>query len=345
MSGMSEPRWRQTIDQVLRGRHLSRADAAAVMDAMMSGALGDIRSAAFLAAMAAKGPVVEELVGLATVMRDRAIPVAVHRGPVLDTCGTGGSGLETPNVSTMAAFVVAAAGVRVAKHGNRASSGRCGSSDLLEALGVPVSIGPELAERLLDEVGLAFLFAPRYHPAVKAVMPVRRRVGFRTVFNFLGPLCNPAGAELQLLGVSDPAYAPLMADALAALGSSRVLVVHGADGLDEVTLTGPTHTWLVEGGQVTEGVFRPTDAGIKVAPFEAFRGGGVVENAAIFDQVMAGEPGPYLDLVALNAGAALWVAGRVSSLTAGAAQAEALLQSGAAFALFERYKEATLAAQ
>ena len=342
MSAMSEPRWRQTIGQVLSGRHLSRADAAAVMDAMMCGELGDIRSAAFLAAMAAKGPVVEELVGLATVMRDRAVPVAVHRGPVLDTCGTGGSGLDTANTSTLAAFVVAAAGVRVAKHGNRSSSGRCGSADLLEATGVQLSQPPARSAQLIETCGLAFLYAPAHHPAFRHVGPTRKALGFRTVFNVLGPLCNPAGATMQLLGVSDAALAPVMAAALAELGSARVLVVHGEDGLDEASTAAPTRTWMVQDGGVVEGRIAPEDFDLERASHADLRGGDVAANRAVFEAVLAGEPSPHADLVALNAGLALWVAGAAPDAAAGVARARTLLASGAAQATFARYRAASL---
>ncbi|MCB9522182.1 MAG: anthranilate phosphoribosyltransferase [Myxococcales bacterium] len=325
--------------RLLKDAPLSEALAQALMDGMMGGAVGEIETAAVLTAMARKGPTVEELVGLARGMRARMVAVTAP-GPLLDTCGTGGSGLDTPNISTMAAFVAAAAGVRVAKHGNRASSGRCGSSDLLEAVGVPVAVGAQAAAALLDEANLAFLFAPAYHPAVKAVVPVRRRLGFRTVFNFLGPLCNPAGATRQVLGVSDPAMAPLMAQALLALGSERVLVVHGADGLDELTLTGPTHFWEVAHGHVVEGVIEPADAGLPLHPTERLQGGDVATNRALFQAVLGGEPGPVADLVRLNAGAALWVGGAAEHLRAGVALAGDLLASGAAQVAFETYRAA-----
>lgn len=326
------------MTHLMAGDSLPAEAARGLMHAMMSGALDDIRVAAALTALQVKGITVPELVAFARGMRDHMVAVDVDTAGLLDTCGTGGSGLDTPNTSTMAAFVVAAAGVRVAKHGNRASSGKCGSSDLLAGLAVPVAVGPDVAARLIDEVGLAFLFAPAYHPAVRHVVPVRKGLGFRTVFNLLGPLCNPAGATRQLLGVGDPDGAAPMAAALAALGSERVLVVHGDDGLDELSPCAPSRTWLVEGGAVTEGRFTPEEVGFtRLAP-EAIRGGDVATNVAIARGVLAGEPGPHSQLVALNAGAALWVGGAADGIVDGIRRAQAILKSGAALRLLETYR-------
>jgi len=330
------------MGHLLAGDDLPPPTARGLMHGMMSGALGDIRVAAALTALEAKGVTVPELVALARGMRDHmvTVPFAADDNGLLDTCGTGGSGLDTPNTSTMSAFVVAAAGVRVAKHGNRASSGKCGSSDLLAGLGVPVAVGPQVAARLLDTVGLAFLFAPAYHPAVRHVVPVRKGLGFRTVFNLLGPLCNPAGADRQLLGVGDPAGAGPMAAALAALGSTRVLVVHGDDGLDELSPCAPSRTWLVEGGAVTEGRFSPEQVGFERLSPDAIRGGDVEANVAIARGVLAGEPGPHSQLVALNAGAALWVAGAADGIADGIHRARDILASGAGLRLLDDYRAA-----
>lgn len=329
------------MTRLLAGETLPGDTARGLMHGMMSGDLGDIRVAAALTALQAKGVTVPELVALAEGMRDHMVKVPARvAGGLLDTCGTGGSGLDTPNTSTMAAFVVAAAGVKVAKHGNRASSGKCGSSDLLGGLGVPIAVGPEAAARLIDAVGLAFLFAPAYHPAVRHVVPVRKGLGFRTVFNLLGPLCNPAGADRQLLGVGDPSAAAPMAAALAALGSARVLVVHGDDGLDELSPCAPTRTWLVEGGAVTEGRFAPEDVGFERLAPEAIRGGDIEANVAIARRVLAGEAGPHTQLVLLNAGAALWVAGRADDIRGGVALAEETLKSGGALRVLNHYREA-----
>jgi anthranilate phosphoribosyltransferase len=294
-----------------------------------------------LTALHVKGETADELAGFAISMREAAIPV---HGPAdcLDTCGTGGSGLSTANTSTMSAFVVAAAGVKVAKHGNRASSGRCGSTDVLEALGVQIEVGPEEAVRLLDELGIAFLFAPQYHPAMRHVVPVRRQIGFRTIFNFLGPLCNPAGTTRQLLGVSDPAKAPLMAQALRELGSTKIMIVHGSDGLDEITLTGPTRTWTVDGGTVQEGILDPARLGLEPVPFSQIAGGGLEENQRIFLQVLSGQDmGPRRTHLLLNAAAALYVADAVPDIAEGLTVAATIIDSGQAFARFEDYRAAT----
>jgi anthranilate phosphoribosyltransferase len=265
-------------------------------------------------------------------------------GGLVDTCGTGGSGLPTTNTSTVCAFVLAAAGVPVAKHGNRASSGRCGSMDVLEELGVAIEIGPDAAGSLLADQGLAFLFAPLYHPAMRHVAPVRRSLGFRTVFNFLGPLCNPAGARRQLLGVSDPSMAPRMARALAGLGSERVLVVWGEDGLDELSLGAPTRTWELVDGELTEGRLTPEELGLEPASFEALAGGDRAENARHFLAILAGEDrGPRADHLALNAGAALMVAGRARDIAAGIEQARELVACGAVLERFEAYRAASRA--
>lgn len=333
----------EAMRRLLAGEELPADTARGLMHGMMAGELGDIRVSAALTALQAKGVTVPELVALARGMRDHMVRVPTHAEALLDTCGTGGSGLDTPNTSTMAAFVVAAAGVKVAKHGNRASSGKCGSSDLLDGLGVPLAVGPEAAARLIEKVGLAFLFAPAYHPAVRHVVPVRKGLGFRTAFNLLGPLCNPAGADHQLLGVGDPSGAAPMAAALAALGSKRVLVVHGDDGLDELSPCAPSRTWLVEGGAVTEGRFAPEDVGFtRLAP-DDIRGGDVATNVAIARSVLSGEPGPYRQLVALNAGAALWVAGAADGIADGIRRADAILESGDAMALLDAYRSAVKA--
>lgn len=330
-----------SIAALLRGDDLERSGAQELMGACMDGALEPAQVGALLTALAVKGVAPAELTGFAAAMRDRATPVAAS-GDLVDTCGTGGSGLPTTNTSTLCAFVLAAAGVPVAKHGNRASSGRCGSMDVLEELGVGIEIGPRAAEKLLDEVGISFLFAPLYHPAMRHVAPVRRALGFPTVFNFLGPLCNPAGARRQLLGVSDPAMAPRMAAALRELGSERVLVVRGEDGLDELSLGGATRTWELVDGELIEGRVTPDQVGLRPAPFEALAGGGREDNARRFRDVLAGrETGPRADHLMLNAGAALYVAGRAAGIAEGVKQARELITSGAAATRFEDYRKAS----
>lgn len=328
------------LDALLAGDQPSPDDAQQFMDRVMSGGVDDASLAAVLTAFRFTPPTAPTLAAFARAIRGHMVHVEAT-GPLVDTCGTGGSGLDTANTSTMAAFVLAACGARVAKHGNRSSSGKCGSSDLLEAVGVEAAIGPDTASRLLDEIGLAFLYAPAYHPAFRHVGPVRQQLGIRTVFNLLGPLCNPAGATRQLLGVSDPHVAPLLAETLAELGSDAVLVVHGEDGLDELSLAAPSLTWTLRDSGVSAGHFDPRTLSLPIHEPEALRGGDVATNVAIFEHVLAGEPGPHTDLVRLNAAAALVVAGVAPDLNAGLERATEALTSGAARSTFEAYREAT----
>ncbi|TVQ86772.1 MAG: anthranilate phosphoribosyltransferase [Deltaproteobacteria bacterium] len=329
----------QAMSCLLHDDPLPPATASALVHAMMRGELPPSQTAAILTGLAARGVTDEELAAMALAMRAHMVPVRAE-GPLIDTCGTGGSGLSTANTSTMAAFVVAGAGGRVAKHGNRASSGTCGSSDLLEAAGLRLQVPPERASELLDAVGLAFLFAPAYHPAVRHVGLVRKELGFRTVFNLLGPLCNPAGATLQVIGVSDAAAAPLIARALARLGSERVMVVRGEDGLDEITLTGPTRTWTLLGGEIVEGEIVPESLGLARCDPEELRGGDVTTNLRIFHEVLQGmTESPHARLVLLNAAAALHTAGLAADLREGLSAATESLRGGHARRVFERYHE------
>ena len=327
------------LARLLEGRPLEPVAAEALMDAVMQGGVPPARLAALLTALRIVGVDAPVLAAFARAIRGHMVPVE-SEGVVLDTCGTGGSGLSTPNTSTLAAFVLASAGVRVAKHGNRASSGRCGSADLLEAVGVPLRLPASARARLLSDQGVVFLFAPDHHPAFRHVGPTRKALGFRTVFNVLGPLCNPAGARRQLLGVSDPGLAPVMAAALRALGSDRVLVVHGEDGLDEATLTAPTRFWRVDGDAVVEGRLTPESLGLERAAPADLEGGEVGDNVRIFESVLAGEGGPISDLVALNAGLALWVAGQAGDAASGVALAQRQLRSGDAGRTFAAYRDA-----
>ena len=335
-----------SMERLLAGRDLTRAQAEELMHRCLGGDLQPVQVAALLTALSVKGVDTAELTGFAAAMRDAATPLdlpAVVSTPteLLDTCGTGGSGMPTTNTSTLCAFVLAAAGVKVVKHGNRASSGQCGSMDVLEQLGVAIDLGPAEATTLLSRTGIALLFAPRFHPAMRHVAPVRRSLGFRTVFNFLGPLCNPVGACRQLLGVSDLSMAPRMAAVLAELGCRRALVVRGEDGLDEISLASPTRTWELVDGELNEGQLLPEDVGLARAPFQAIAGGDREENARRFMAVLGGEErGPLADHLALNAGAALHVAGRADDISDGVARARELLQRGDALARFEVYREA-----
>lgn len=334
------PAYTEAMRLLLRDERLPSTTASALVHAMMSGDLAPAPTAAVLTALATRGVSAEELAAMAEAMRAHMIRVEAE-GPLIDTCGTGGSGLSTANTSTMAAFVVAGAGGRVAKHGNRASSGKCGSSDLLEAAGLPLQVSPSRAAALLSEVGLAFLFAPAYHPAVRHVGPVRKALRFRTVFNLLGPLCNPAGATVQIIGVSDASAAPLLARALCILGSDRIMVVRGEDGLDEITLTAPTRTWTLVGGEIVEGEICPEDLGLPRCAPEELRGGDVGTNLAIFHRVLDGElDSPHARLVRINAASALHAAGLASDLREGLDRATESLRSGAARQVVEAYKQA-----
>ena len=323
------------LRRVISGADLERAEMEELIGALMDGELEPAVQAALLAALATKGESVDEIAGAAAAMRRRLVPVAHRRAQAVDTCGTGGDGKGTFNISTAAAIVAAAAGVPVAKHGNRSVSSRSGSADLLEALGIAVQQTPERAAAALDEIGIAFLFAPGYHPAMKQVMPVRRALGVRTLFNVLGPLTNPAGARRQLLGVYAPHLVERLAEVLAELGSERALVVHGADGLDEITLTGPTRVAELRRGRVESRTLEPEELGFARVPPAALAGGDPAENAAALERLLAGEAGPLAEVTVLNAGAAVYVAGLAEEIRGGVELARHALDSGAAAAKLE----------
>jgi anthranilate phosphoribosyltransferase len=307
-----------------------------VFEEIFSGQGTPALMAAFLVALRMKGETPEEIAGAAEVMRKNATRVAVPAGkPALDTCGTGGDGQHTFNISTAVALVAAAAGAVVAKHGNRSVSSSCGSADVLAACGVTVDVPVATVEKCLRELGIGFLFAPSLHGAMKHVGPIRREVGVRSIFNLLGPLSNPAGARRQLLGVYDGDLVPVVAQTLARLDTERALVVHGDDGLDEISPCGPTRAALVELGKVTELVLRPEDAGLVPVPSEALRGGEPAHNAALLKAVLAGQKGPLRDAVVLNAAGAVWAAGLAEGLREGAAVAARALDSGAALKKLE----------
>jgi anthranilate phosphoribosyltransferase len=333
----------RTITALLQGKHIDRAAAADIVGALLEDGLEEAQAAALLTALASRLPTYEELLGFAHALQIRAVPFFAPQ-PCLDTCGTGGSGLSTINTSTLAAFVIAAAGARLAKHGNRAATGKCGSMDVLESLDVPINLPPRHTERLLGECGIAFLYAPRFHPAVGKVGTLRRSLGFRTVFNLIGPLVNPAGAVRRVLGVSDPALGPIMRDALAGIGVERALVVSGADGLDEITLTTTTRIWELDGSNRGERSVHPTELGLAVAHPSAIQGGDVSVNRRVFLEVITGrDNGPHRDLVALNAGAGLLAYGLADSLASGVSLALEKLQSRAALEKFEVYRERAIA--
>jgi anthranilate phosphoribosyltransferase len=327
---------REALAKLVDGRDLTMDEAAAAMSEIMEGTATPAQVGAFLVALRLKGETTEEIAGMAAVMREKAQRVVTNLAPV-DTCGTGGDGSHTFNISTTAAFVVAGAGQPVAKHGNRAMSSACGSADVLEALGANIALGPEQAAECLHETGVAFMFAQLYHPAMKYVAPVRREIGVRTVFNVLGPLTNPAGAPYQVIGVAVPPLMRRMAEALGRLGSRRALVVHGAGGLDELSLAGPNMVQEWTGSEVREYVLHPEELGLRPAPRDAVKGGSAQENAALLRAVLSGEPGPRRDIVLLNAGAALYACGKASSLKEGIEMAVESIDSSAAMRRLERF--------
>jgi anthranilate phosphoribosyltransferase len=324
------------IDKLQRRQDLSVDEAAAAMDEIMEGRAQPAQIAGLLIALAMKGARPSEVVGLARTMRARATRLSRDFHPVFDTCGTGGDRAHTFNVSTVAALVLAACGVRVAKHGNRSVSSRCGSADVFEALGVNVAAEPASVERCLDEAGIAFFFAPTFHPSMRHAAVARRELGVRTAFNLLGPLTNPAGARRQLVGVPRPELTELVARSLSMLGAERAWVVHGADGLDEISTTGYTKVSECRDGAVNTFYIHPADVGLTKAPPDALRGGDAVQNAAIARAVLGGEHGPARDIVLLNAAAALLVSGSEQTIAAGLARAADAIDSGRAASVLER---------
>lgn len=329
--------WSAILAQLVAGEDLDRATAGRALQAVMAGEVPEVVVSSLLTALAAKGATPDEVAGLVEAMVAAATPVPVE-GPVLDTCGTGGDGAGTFNISTTSALVCAAAGARVAKHGNRAASSKAGSADLLEEWGVVIDLPAEAAAQCLEDVGITFLFARTYHPAMRHVAPVRSALGIRTIFNVLGPLSNPAGAQHQVVGVSDPAMAPIMAEALARLGR-RAMLFRGDDGLDELTTTTTSRVWRVQDGVVEESTLDPTDLGIERVTVEQLVGGEVERNRQISDAVLQGEPGPHADVVALNAAAGLVTHGLAEDLDEGLERAREILASGAAADVLQRWVE------
>ena len=322
---------------VAAGRTLTRGEAELAMGSVMAGEATAAQLGALLAALAVRGETVEEIAGFAAGMRAAAVPVRIAAGAI-DTCGTGGDRSQSFNISTVAAIVAAAAGARVAKHGNRAASSVCGSADVLEALGVRIELGPEAVATCVAEVGLGFMFAPRFHPAMRHAGPVRREMGIRTVFNILGPLANPAGVRRQLLGIPSPALGARMIEVLRELGADRALVVHSHDGLDEISPSGPTRTWELRDGAVREGEITPESAGLEAAPPDSIRGGDSTVNAAIAGRILAGDRGAGpRTAVLLNAGAACVVADLAADLREGVVLAARAIDDGAAAATLARW--------
>jgi len=327
---------REHIRLAVEGIHLSREQSAAALDAMLEGSAPVAQMAALLVALRIKGETPDEIAGAAQALRSRAARVEVSPERLVDTCGTGGDGSHTFNISTTAAFVAAAGGARVAKHGNRAVSSKCGSADVLTALGVEVELSPEAVGACIDDCGIGFLFAPRHHAAMRHVAPVRKELGLRTLFNLLGPLANPAGARRQLLGVYSAQLVPVLARTLAELGCDRAFVVHGHGGLDEISTEGTTVVCEVRDGAVRQFELAPEDAGVQRAPLDGLRGGDAQQNAEILRGVLRGEKGPRRAAILLNAGAALAAAGVCDSIKDGVRLAEKAIDSGAALDRVER---------
>ncbi len=318
---------------------LSAEEMRRVLGAIMEGRTPPEEIRAFLTTLAARGETAEELAAAVEVLRAHVVPLPLaNPRDLCDTCGTGGDGQDTLNVSTLAALVAAAAGVRVVKHGNRAASSRCGSADLLEALGVNLDASPAQVARCVDELGFGFCFAPRFHPAMKAVAPIRKELKIRTIFNLIGPLANPAPLAFQLVGVSETRLLRPVAEALVRLGVRHGLVVHGTDGLDEVTTTAETAFVEVRDGRLSDGRLNPEGLGVPRATLKELRGGDAAHNARIAREVLEGRAGPAADIVAANAGCAVYLAGLARTIPDGVAQAQATLAAGRATALLDRVK-------
>ncbi len=330
---------RDVLDALCRGRHLSLSESRALFAAVMRGEIGEAALAGVLVALKSKGETADEIAGAASAMREAALRLDTGGLDVADSCGTGGDGMQTVNISTAAAVVAAAAGVPLCKHGNRSISSRCGSADVLERAGIRVEAPPELARRCLERAGICFLFAPQYHAGVRHAMPVRKALGVRTIFNLLGPLANPALPRWQVMGVYDPEKTALLAKTLGLLGCERALVVHGG-GLDEIALHDATRAALLDGGEMRELVITPEDAGLSRRPLDALRGGDPDDNARWLEEVLAGRSSDaQREAVAINAGALLWICGKARDLREGTAAALALLAAGKALETLETWRE------
>ncbi|MCY4417418.1 MAG: anthranilate phosphoribosyltransferase [Chloroflexi bacterium] len=320
---------REAISAAASGESLSMDDAIEVMREVMEGEATPAQLGAYLTALALKGETPEEIAGFATVMREKSLRVDPG-GPAIDTCGTGGDRKGTFNISTAAAFVVAGAGLTVAKHGNRAASGDCGSADVLEALGVRIELAPQEVERCLREIGIGFMFAPAYHPAMRYAAPVRREIGIRTVFNVLGPMTNPAGVSCQLIGVGYPEVGQKVAEALRLFGTHHAIIVHSDDGMDEISLGSDTTGWEVLDGSIRPYVVQPRQLGLQHATPDDLRGGNPGDNAETMRRVLSGLEGPITDAVVLNSGAALVAGDMAATLSEGIELAEDSIHSGKA---------------
>jgi anthranilate phosphoribosyltransferase len=335
---------RETISRLIERQDLTPVEAGQVMGAIMDGSITQSQIGAFLTALRMKGETPEEIAAFAEVMRSHAVTVVpITNRTLVDTCGTGGDGTHTFNISTASALVAAGAGIPVVKHGNRSVSSTCGSADVLSQLGVNLAVDPARQAKIVEEIGIAFLFAPAHHPAMRHVMPVRQELGCRTVFNILGPLANPAGAQAQVLGVYHPDMTRTMAEVLRILGLSRAMVVHGS-GLDEITTTGDTSVCELNGGAIKTYTLNPGLFGIAQASLADLRGGDSRENARIIREILAGERGAGRDIVLLNAGAAICTGGQARDLHEGIGQAASSIDSGNAGARLDALIEATRSA-
>jgi anthranilate phosphoribosyltransferase len=329
---------KEAITALVSGHSLAADEAAQVMEEIMEGEATPAQFGAFVTALRLKGETVDEIAGLARTMKAKAIPV-ITDGPAVDTCGTGGDGSHTFNISTAAAFIAAGAGLKIAKHGNRAMSSQCGSADVLEALGVKIDLNAEQVQICLKEVGIGFMFAPVFHPAMKYAAAPRREIGIRTVFNILGPLTNPASAKAQVLGVGDESLIEKLALVLQGLGCQHALLVHGEDGLDEITITGKTQVCELKNGRIKRYTINPEDFGLSRASSDSIRGGDIKANADFLRNILAGALGPQRDVVLMNAAAALVVGGKAKTLRQGADIAKEVIDNGNASAKLDQLIE------
>lgn len=320
----------ESTGRLIRGGSLTYREASCVMREIMEGEPTEAQFGAFVTALRMKGESAEEIAGMAKVMRAHALSVDVDAEFLLDTCGTGGDGMNTFNVSTAAAFVLAGAGIHVAKHGNRAATSKSGSADVLEALGVKIELSPHAVAKCIREYNIGFMFAPIFHPAMRFAAPLRREIGIPTVFNLLGPLTNPAGAQRQVLGVANPDLVELMATTLVRLGSEQSVVVHGLEGLDEISIAGQSQLAIVQNGSITFETISPEDFGLNRVPLDDIRGGTAAENADMVRSVLGGDAGPRTDVVLLNAAAGMLIADLVNDLHSGIELARATIFSGRA---------------
>lgn len=328
--------WSLILGHLASGQDLTRSQARAAMDEIMAGAADPAQVAAFVVALRMKGETSEEMTGLVEALRSAAVPVELGEVEAVDIVGTGGDGSHTFNISTTASLIAAGAGATVAKHGNRAASSRCGSADVLEGLGMVIDLEPDAMATVVREEGFGFFFAPRYHPALRHAIPVRKALGIPTVFNFLGPLANPAGVRRYALGVADQRMAERMIEVLSHLGAESAFVVHGEDGLDEVTTSGPTYILRLRDGEITHAEFTPEDFGIARSGLSDLVGGNVDDNVAITRRILGGEPGARRDAAVVNASVGLVAAGVAEGFVEGVELAVEAVDSGAASKLLER---------